>query len=193
VPAIIPFIPLIVGGVSAGASAYSAHKQSEANQHAADTQATASEKGTEAQSKAAEQALEFQKQQYRNTQIATAPYQNMGAGALAALGSGLGVTPGNIAPTPIALDRPVGQTTSGFLSPDDFTAFKNQVMNGPTNAFAQPNQQVNTWMNPQPQANSTQSLSQSSVRLQSPDGKDVQDVPASQAQYFISKGAKVVQ
>jgi hypothetical protein len=31
------------------------------------------------------------------------------------------------------------------------------------------------------------------VRLQSPDGKDVQDVPASQAQYFISKGAKVVQ
>jgi hypothetical protein len=66
-------------------------------------------------------------------------------------------------------------------------------MNGPTNAFAQPNQPVNTWMNPQPQANSTQSLSQSSVRLQSPDGKDVQDVPASQAQYFISKGAKVVQ
>jgi hypothetical protein len=44
--------------------------------------------------------------------------------------------------------------------------------------------------NPAAQA---QNLSQSSVRLQSPDGKDVQDVPASQAQYFISKGAKVVQ
>jgi hypothetical protein len=184
-PAIVPLI--LVGGAVAGKII-----ESKANQHAADTQATASEKGTEAQSKAAEQALEFQKQQYRNTQIATAPYQNMGAGALAALGSGLGVTPGNIAPTPIALDRPVGQTSSGFLSPDDFTAFKNQVMNGPTNAFAQPNQQVNTWMNPQPQANSTQSLSQSSVRLQSPDGKETQTVPANQAQYFISKGAKVV-
>jgi hypothetical protein len=47
-------------------------------------------------------------------------------------------------------------------------------------------------MNPQPQANSTQSLSQSSVRLQSPDGKETQTVPANQAQYFISKGAKVV-
>jgi hypothetical protein len=30
------------------------------------------------------------------------------------------------------------------------------------------------------------------VRLQSPDGKETQTVPASQAQYYISQGAKVV-
>jgi hypothetical protein len=181
-------VPIIIAAGTVGGAAIAA----KGNTKAAQTSADASKEGSADQLKAAEEALQFQKEQYNNTQKAINPYQNMGAGALAALGSGLGVTPGNIPLSQIPQDRPVGQTSSGFLSPDDFTAFKNQVMNGPTNAFAQPNQQVNTWMNPQPQANSTQSLSQSSVRLQSPDGKDVQDVPASQAQYFISKGAKVV-
>ena len=33
-PAVIPFIPLIVGGISAGASIYGAHKQGEASKEA---------------------------------------------------------------------------------------------------------------------------------------------------------------
>ena len=192
--AVIPFIPLIVGGISAGATAYGAHKASEANQQAADAQSKAATTGSADQLKAAEEALAFQKQQYNNTQKAINPYQNMGLGALSALGSGLGVTPGNLPVNQIAPDRQNGMTTSGFMSPEDFTQFKGAVV---ANANERP---ANTFANvgngafgvQADQAQRAQSLSQSSVRLQSPDGKDVQDVPASQAQYFISKGAKVV-
>jgi hypothetical protein len=172
-------------GTGIGGAAIMEHGQNKA----ADTQAKAQEGATAAQAQATEKALEFQKQQYRNTQIATAPYQNMGAGALAQLGQGLGVTPGNIAPTPIstAPDRGMGTTTSGFMTPADAQTNLNATPSGFPNLTA--NQQRIDAQNPA----STANLSQSSVRLQSPDGKETQDVPASQAQYYISHGAKVVQ
>jgi hypothetical protein len=176
-----------VGGTVGGA-AIAAHGQTKA----ADTQAKAQEGATTAQAQATEKALEFQKQQYANTQKAVAPYQNMGAGALAALGSGLGVTPGNIAPTPISTGssgiqnptRNPSGSTSGFVDPADMSAYSSQ----PQGFNLTPAQQRIDAQNPA----STANLSQSSVRLQSPDGKETQTVPASQAQYYISQGAKVV-
>jgi hypothetical protein len=111
-----------VGGTVGGA-AIAAHGQTKA----AETQAKAQEGATTAQEKAAADALAFQKQQYNNTQKAINPYQNMGLGALSALGSGLGVTPGNLPVNQIAPDRQVGTTTSGFMSPGDFTQFKGAV------------------------------------------------------------------
>jgi hypothetical protein len=177
-----------VGGTVGGA-AIAAHGQTKA----AETQAKAQEGATTAQEQATEKALEFQKQQYANTQKAVAPYQNMGAGALAALGSGLGVTPGNIAPPPISTGslgiqnptRNPSGSTSGFIDSADMSAYQGQPQGMP-NLTA--NQQRLDAQNP----SSTANLSQSSVRLQSPDGKETQTVPASQAQYYISQGAKVV-
>ncbi len=190
-PAIVPLI--LVGGAIAGKVI-----ESKANQHAADTQATAAEKATTAQSDAAEKALEFQKDRYNNTLKATADYTNMGAGALAMLGSGLGVTPRNVAPSALPLDRQNGVTTSGFLSPDDYTAFKNQVAAG-TNAF-DPNSSgarpANTFANVGNgafAANSTQSLSQSGVRMQSPDGSETSVVSRDKVPYYLQQGAKVIQ
>jgi hypothetical protein len=184
---IAPFIPAIISGVG---TVFGAHEQASGQEKAAQTQSDAAKQASADQLKAAEDALAFQKQQYRNTQIATAPYQNMGAGALAALGSGLGVTPGNIAPTPIstAPDRGQGTTTSGLINPADLAQFNanQQTPSGFPNLTA--SQQRIDAQNPA----STQNLSQSSVRLQSPDGKETQTVPANQAHYYISQGAKVV-
>ena len=187
-PAIVPLI-MVGGSIVGGAIAANANKK------AAQTQANAATTGSADQLKAAEEALAFQKQQYNNTQKAINPYQNMGLGALSALGSGLGVTPGNLPVNQIAPDRQNGVTTSGFMSPEDFTQFKGAVV---ANANERP---ANTFANvgngafgvQADQAQLAQSLSQSSVRLQSPDGKETQDVPANQAQYYISHGAKVVQ
>jgi hypothetical protein len=149
-------------------------------------QANQNDKATQAELQKAREAQAFLEKKYEQTQNQVAPYVNMGQGALAALGNGLGVTPANPAVLQPGQSRPVGQTTSGFIPPDDFTSFKQTVQaQNPTATIPNMPQQ-----NPAAQA---QNLSQSSVRLQSPDGKDVQDVPASQAQYFISKGAKVVQ
>ncbi len=176
-----------VGGTVGGA-AIAAHGQSEA----AKTAAGAAEQSTNAQEKAAADALAFQKQQYNNTLKATAPYTNMGAGALAALGSGLGVTPGNVAPPPLSLGsagiqnptRNPDGSTSGFVDPADMGAYASQ----PQGFNLTPNQQQIDAQNPA----STANLSQSGVRLQAPTG-EVQTVPADKAQFYIDKGAKVVQ
>jgi hypothetical protein len=103
------------------------------------------------------------------------------------------VTPGNIAPPPLSLGsagiqnptRNPDGSTSGFVAPGDLAAYQGQPQGMPN---LTPNQQRIDAQNPA----SSQNLSQSSVRLQSPDGKEVQDVPADHAQYYISQGAKVV-
>jgi hypothetical protein len=168
-PAVIPFIPLIVGGISAGATAYGAHKASEAQKEAADTQSAAVEKSTDVQAKAAEDALNFQKQTYNARQAAVNPYQNMGAGALAALGSGLGVTPGNLPSGAIPMPSNTGaswmpgmSTTgakSGFLDPATMAANQSAM---PQGFNLTPEQQR---IDAQTQASqAAQSLSASSVR-----------------------------
>jgi hypothetical protein len=154
-------------------------------------QANQNDKATQAELQKAREAQAFLEKKYEQTQNQVAPYVNMGQGALAALGNGLGVTPANPAVLQPGQSRPVGQTTSGFIPPNDFSSFKQQVQaQNPTATIpnmpqGQPVAQTNA-------PNSTTNLSQSSVRLQSPDGKDVQDVPADHAQYYISQGAKVV-
>jgi hypothetical protein len=153
------------GAATVGAGAIGAHGQTEA----AKTQADAAKQGSADQLKAAEEGLAFQKQQYANTLKAVAPYQNMGAGALAALGSGLGVTPGNIAPPPLSLGsagiqnptRNPDGSTSGFVAPGDLAAYQGQPQGMPN---LTPNQQA---IDSRTQAaNSAQSLSQSSVAAQ---------------------------
>ncbi len=171
-----------------GTEVYAANKQSGAQEHAADTQLTAQEQATKAQEKAAEDALQFKKQRYNDTLRATAPYTNMGAGALANLGAGLGVTPGNIAPQPLGLDRQNGVTTSGFLSPDDFAAF-NASRQNPTGFNLTPEQKAIDAQNPA----STANLSQSGVRMQSPDGKETQVVSQDKVPFYLNQGAKVIQ
>ncbi len=160
-PAIVPLI-MVGGSVIGGAiAAHGANKSAE-------TQAGAAKDSADAQLKAAEEALAFQKQQYNNTQKAINPYQNMGLGALSALGSGLGVTPGNLPVNQIAPDRQNGVTTSGFMSPEDFTQFKGAVV---ANANERP---ANTFTNvgngafgvQADQAQRAQNLSQSSVAAQ---------------------------
>jgi len=127
-------IPAVVwGGIAGaggavGAAALQQHGQTEA----AKTQADASKSAAEAQLEAAQEALTFQKQKYNQTQQALNPYQNMGLGALTALGTGLGVTPGNLPVATIPLGSggtPIqNQThsltgaTSGFLTPQDYQA-----------------------------------------------------------------------
>jgi hypothetical protein len=149
-------------------------------------QANQNDKATQAELQKAREAQAFLEKKYEQTQNQVAPYVNMGQGALAALGNGLGVTPANPAVLQPGQSRPVGQTTSGFIPPNDFSAFKQQVQ------AQNPTAQIPNMPAQQNQAASAQNLSQSSVRLQSPDGKEVQDVPADHAQYYISQGAKVV-
>jgi hypothetical protein len=81
----------------------------------------------------------------------------------------------------------VGQTTSGFIPPNDFSSFKQQVQ------AQNPTAQIPNMPAQQNPATTAQNLSQSSVRMRSPDGKDVQDVPAQDVPYYLSKQATVVQ
>jgi hypothetical protein len=149
-------------------------------------QANQNDKATQAELQKAREAQAFLEKKYEQTQNQVAPYVNMGQGALAALGNGLGVTPANPAVLQPGQSRPVGQTTSGFIPPDDFSSFKQQVQaQNPTASIPNMPQQ-----NPAAQA---QNLSQSSVKMRSPDGKDVQDVPAQDVPYYLSKQATVVQ
>ncbi len=179
----------IVGTVAVvGTEVYKAKTASDAQEHAADTQAKASTEATIAQEKAAEEALQFQKQRYNDTLRATADYTNMGAGALAKLGAGLGVTPGNVAPSPLGLDRQNGVTTSGMLSPEDFAAF-NAARQNPTGFNLTPEQKAIDAQNPA----STANLSQSGVRMQSPDGKETQVVSREKVPFYLQQGAKVIQ
>jgi hypothetical protein len=119
-------------------------------------QANQNDKATQAELQKAREAQAFLEKKYEQTQNQVAPYVNMGQGALAALGNGLGVTPANPAVLQPGQSRPVGQTTSGFIPPDDFTSFKQTVQaQNPTATIPNMPQQ-----NP---AATTQNLSQSSV------------------------------
>jgi hypothetical protein len=119
-------------------------------------QANQNDKATQAELQKAREAQAFLEKKYEQTQNQVAPYVNMGQGALAALGNGLGVTPTNPAVLQPGQSRPVGQTTSGFIPPDDFTSFKQTVQaQNPTATIPNMPQQ-----NP---AATTQNLSQSGV------------------------------
>jgi hypothetical protein len=148
-------------------------------------QANQNDKATQAELQKAKEAQAFLEKKYEQTQNQVAPYVTMGQGALAALGNGLGVTPANPAVLQPGQSRPIGQTTSSFLAPNDFSSFKQQVQ------AQNPTAQIPNMPAQQNQAASAQNLSQSSVRLQAPTG-EVQNVPADHAQYYISQGAKVV-
>jgi hypothetical protein len=179
-------VPLIVAGVSA----YSAYRSSKANEEIAKTQTSASEAATSAQSQAAQQALAFQKEQYANTQKAVAPYQQMGAGALAALGSGLGVTPNmsiGLQPTPsgphTVTNQPVTyDTLNGQSVSTNYTG----------DVLGNPNGQTISGVLPSG-ANSSASLSQSGVRMQSPDGRETSMVAPDKVPYYLQQGARVIQ
>lgn len=71
---------LIVIGVSAAVSAYSAHKAAEAQKES-----------TEAQTKTADKSLAVQKEMYEQTRTDEAPYRQFGSGALNQLAFGLGI------------------------------------------------------------------------------------------------------
>jgi hypothetical protein len=180
-------ITVAVGAGSAvGGAAIAAHGQSKA----AETQANAAKAASTDQLTAAQQALAFQKEQYANTQKAVAPYQQMGAGALAALGSGLGVTPNmsiGLQPTqsgphtvtnqPVTYDTLNGQSVSTNYTGD---------------VLGNPNGQTISGVLPSG-ANSSASLSQSGVRMQSPDGQETGIVAPNKVQYYLQQGAKVIQ
>jgi hypothetical protein len=123
-------------------------------------QANQNDKATQAELQKAREAQAFLEKKYEQTQNQVAPYVNMGQGALAALGNGLGVTPANPAVLQPGQSRPVGQTTSGFIPPNDFSSFKQQVQaQNPTASI--PNMPAQA--QPVNQAASAQNLSQSSV------------------------------
>jgi len=97
---------LIAIGVSAAASAYSAHKQAGAVKDAATTEGAA-----------ANEALALQKQMYEQTRTDNQSYRQIGNGALSQLGYGLGIdmTPPAAAPiaTPAAPVAPAVPPPSG--------------------------------------------------------------------------------
>lgn len=182
-PAIVPLI-MVGGSIVGGAiAAHAANKSAE-------TQANAATTGSADQLKAAEEALAFQKQHYADTQKAVTPYQQYGAGALAALGSGLGVTPNmsmGVQPTPTFQNGSRQATNESFT----YDTLKNGPQTTDYSGTVTPNPQGQTITGTLP-ANSTQALSQSSVRLQAPTG-EVKSVSAADAPYYIRAGAKVVQ
>ena len=109
---IAAFIPAIIGaGATVGGAALAAHGQSSA----ADTQAQAAKDAANTQLEAAREALDFQKQVYNNKQQAVNPYQNMGIGALGALGTGLNIMPGHLPVGTIPIYKP-----DQPISPTDF-------------------------------------------------------------------------
>ena len=180
-------------GTGVGGAAIAAHGQTKA----AETNEQATKEATAAQSDAAQKALEFQERTYNARQAQVNPYVNMGAGALAALGSGLGVTPGNLpsgaipmpntaAPNWLPGTSPTG-AKSGYVDPSAMSA-----MNGMPQGFDLTSEQQRIDAQTQA-ANAAQSLSASGVRMSSPDGSEQQMVPREQVPYYMSKGAKVVQ
>jgi hypothetical protein len=133
-PAVIPFIPLIVGGIAGGTAVAKAHMESGAAENAANTQAKAATTaaGTQAtaatktaqiqadaanraadlQAKAAADALQFSRaqsqtslDQYNQQQQRLTPYRNLGNFALG--------QPMEGNPAPISLPNLPGQSSSG--------------------------------------------------------------------------------
>ncbi len=86
-PAIIPFIPLIVGAVSAGATVAAAHSASSGATDAAETNANAATSAATIQGQSTREALDFQKQKLAEEDARLAPYRAVGGNAISHLGS----------------------------------------------------------------------------------------------------------
>jgi hypothetical protein len=88
-PAVVPFIPLITGAATAGASIFGASKQAGAIDNAANIQAKAAKEAADVQAKSAERALLYSRaqsqlalDQYNAQQKRLQPYRNLGLFAL---------------------------------------------------------------------------------------------------------------
>lgn len=161
------YAPSILGGAATlGGAAIQANAQKQA---AAD------------QLQAAREALAFQEAVYRQKQGQVAPYINMGSGALADLGTGLGVTPGNTAGTvnlPTIPGQPPGNNIVPTNAPGSGTSLSPTARATTINpATGQP------WTATMPtapptgaltglaQPNLAKSQSQSGVRMRAPNGQ----------------------
>lgn len=158
-PAVIPFIPLIVGGATAATTVYSLHKQGQladeqiaAQQQIADKQLTGQQQSTLAQLQSARDASNFQRQGYNDRLQALSPYRNSGSNAFSSLAGSFGLNP-----TASLGGQPKPAEMLPPVSPLSVTP-----------------------------------VSSGMVRLQSPDGQEMKDVPATQLDFWLGKGARQV-
>lgn len=133
---------------------------------------------------------------YAGQQATLAPYTSLGAGAAGLLGQGLGIA--NVAPAggPVST-APITPATVPGLYPSALTpttsATKTTIPAIPgTPQVPFPGQTGTPTPQAQASAQTQSSYQGGMVRMQSPDGTEVESVPASQVAHFQSLGAKVV-
>lgn len=196
--AVIPFIPLIVGGATAGASIYSAHEQGQANTHAADLEAQGASQALTAQTDAqhraetlARQQLEYDHQaavmardDWEKRNAGRVQFGDMIQGQLADL---LHV-PGGMRPSSssnfssMSSGAAPSTSTSAFVPPPAPTpAGFGSLM--PNAGIPAP---------PQFQPAQSAGMMSSGIRLQAPDGS-IELVAPQDVAHYLSRGAKVAQ
>lgn len=201
-PAVIPFIPLIVGGVTAGTTAYVAHEQGQAADtqanavtHSADVQAQAQRDATAAQTRASQAALDIQVRERNDRVAALGPYRNAGTNAFTALSGSMGLpsdqsaTP---APTPWTVPdlSPTPTTPSGQAVATTPTSLATLAPTS-TAAQSQPTGAAPTDGTLAALAPAQAQTGSSYVRMVAPNGQ-VENVPVAWAAHYAQKGARRV-
>lgn len=175
---VVPFIPAIIGGAAA---IYGAKKSADAVTNAAETQAQSSE-----------EAIALQKQMYEQDRADMAPYRNLGAYSVGALGhlTGMPPTPSTPATAPSsggAIGPGVPVDTSA--KPPDILKDTDTTLPGAQGPRGMPTQA--------PESRSLRDLgarqqTQSSfVRMRAPNGQE-KDVDQTMVDYYRQRGAVVL-
>lgn len=168
----------IIAGATAGASIYGAKKAAGAAHEAAATQSTAADK-----------SLAFQKEQFGAHQQAYAPYQQVGQQSLRGLSQGM--APGG---------QFSQQFTQPFIAPGQskpmYSPVQPQTLGGMAQPMGRPPMQTQPLprgpvMPDQQPMPDQQAQGGALWTIQAPDGETKQ-VPAAQAQHYISQGARRV-
>ncbi len=197
-PAIVPFIPLIAGGIGAAGSIIGAHEAASSNTQAAQTSADAATKAAQIQADSANKSLDFLKDVYGTKQEQVSPYIGYGQGALSALGAGLGVTPvkqpppaGTMAPMPPGTKTAgLPQSLSGLhITPQGINQPPTTTVTGPFAGLQ--NGVLQDLAQKLQQQQQAQQQTGSSVQLKAPNGQ-IGTVPADQVDHYLALGAQRV-
>ncbi len=214
-PAVIPFIPLIVGGIAAGATVYASNKAGSAADKATAAQQGASDKElaylTQQEAQHAARMLDANKylettgqqqsQLYGNALSALSPYTSLGAGAAGALGYGLGITPGaansGIAPPAMPANPGLGNVGEPIGTGQPLR-LGGQLNVGGTLQPPDVRRNSGEIANPPTTGSAVprgegyrQGTAAALVTMQAPDGS-VEQVPQALVNHYLQQGARVV-
>lgn len=173
------------------ANLYGAHKAKQSAEKAAKTQTEAATKAAALEAKATAAALAFQREQWNAAQTRSAPYAQLGQGALVKLGAGMGIP---VTPTSTAPRTATPPPSAGGFGANFMPTYQPQPRAGaPGPSTGAPGQNALAMsMQPPSQASTTSTYAGQTVRMRAPTG-EMEDVPAADVELFKRAGAQVVQ